>query len=96
MAKYKNRSGIVVELDPSNKRIAAKILEGEFTVCECEAPKPIPVVSKEPAPAAEDLGEVVEYTTLEDLHAQFEEKFDKPVSMRYKNDAEWIISKLSE
>lgn len=34
--------------------------------------------------------------TIEELHTAYEEKTGKKVSNKYKNDAEWIISKINE
>lgn len=31
---------------------------------------------------------------IEDLQIKYEAKYDKPVPARYKNDSDWIISKL--
>lgn len=32
--------------------------------------------------------------SIEDLKIKYEAKYDKPVPVRYKNDSDWIISKL--
>ena len=53
-----------------------------------------PVVEKEEVEIREDIMEQAK--DLTELHKEYEEKFGKPVSNRYKYNENWIREKLEE